>query len=627
MSGWDDQQRDTGRLRQRADEADRARARAEQEDVVIEGPRRLFIRAPGGASYRLVVTDAGLVAATNGADIPAEVAEGGSATTSPAGGLQRAANLSDLSSTVEARQHLGLNQVENKSSTTIRDELTSLNVTLALGYTPTSVVGLTGAYTLAAFKEGLSLVRADVGLGSVDNTSDSTKPVSTATGTALAAKEPTITAGAAGQYWRGDKTWQPLLVNGGNWSGVDLAVADGGTGASTAAVARANLGALGLVDKGVASGVASLDAAGKVPTSQLPALAITSTFVVNTQAAQLALVVEEGDVAVRTDVSRSYIRNAGTAGTMADWNELLTPPDAVLSVNGMTGAVTVTTITGNAGTASALLTARTITMTGDISWSVSFTGAGNATAVGTLATVTVAKGGTGATAAPAARANLGVAIGSDVQAYDADLAAIAALVTTGFGRGFLVLADAAAGRTALALGTLATQSGTFSGTSSGTNTGDQPGENVVSDPMFVQGSGRITTFGSGAYGSSGSVRYVSVPYASGGGYYANNNLPVPVTLGSGNRLYFAALIYHADRTSGYGFMKAECFDAAGASLGTVSVSAQPPAINSWVEVTGSATASIDTAMVRVYFDRTAAYLGGDSAGMIVRRLYCGGRPS
>jgi len=59
------------------------------------------------------------------------------------------------------------------------------------------------------------------------------------------------------------------------------------------------------------------------------------------------------------------------------------------------------------------------------------------------------------------------------QPLDSDLTAIAALTTTNYGRGFLPLADAAAGRTYLGLGTLATQSGTFSGTSSGTNTGDQ----------------------------------------------------------------------------------------------------------------------------------------------------------
>lgn len=45
--------------------------------------------------------------------------------------------------------------------------------------------------------------------------------------------------------------------------------------------------------------------------------------------------------------------------------------------------------------------------------------------------------------------------------------------TTSVGRSLMTAADAAAARTAIGLGTLATQNGTFSGTSSGTNTGDQ----------------------------------------------------------------------------------------------------------------------------------------------------------
>lgn len=65
------------------------------------------------------------------------------------------------------------------------------------------------------------------------------------------------------------------------------------------------------------------------------------------------------------------------------------------------------------------------------------------------------------------------AVAAGYQPLDADLTSIAALTTTAFGRGFLDLADAAAGRTKLSLGTLATQSGTFSGTSSGINSGDQ----------------------------------------------------------------------------------------------------------------------------------------------------------
>ena len=91
---------------------------------------------------------------------------------------------------------------------------------------------------------------------------------------------------------------------------------------------------LDAAQKGAANGVAPLDAGSKIPTAYLPALAITSTAVVASQAAQLALTAQEGDVAVRSDLNKSYIHNGGGAGTMADWQELLTPTDAVLSVNG-----------------------------------------------------------------------------------------------------------------------------------------------------------------------------------------------------------------------------------------------------------------------------------------------------
>jgi hypothetical protein len=95
-------------------------------------------------------------------------------------------------------------------------------------------------------------------------------------------------------------------------------------------------------NKGVSGGYASLDGGGKVPTSQLPALALTDVFTVASQVAQLALTAEEGDVAIRTDLNKSYVHNGGVAGTMADWSELLTPTDTVLSVNGEVGAVTLT---------------------------------------------------------------------------------------------------------------------------------------------------------------------------------------------------------------------------------------------------------------------------------------------
>jgi hypothetical protein len=54
------------------------------------------------------------------------------------------------------------------------------------------------------------ITKSDVGLSNVDNTSDLNKPISTATQTALNAKENTITAGTTLQYFRGDKTFQTL---------------------------------------------------------------------------------------------------------------------------------------------------------------------------------------------------------------------------------------------------------------------------------------------------------------------------------------------------------------------------------------------------------------------------------
>jgi hypothetical protein len=90
-------------------------------------------------------------------------------------------------------------------------------------------------------------------------------------------------------------------------------------------------------EKGAASGVATLDTGGKIPSTQLPSLAISETSVVASENEQLNLTVQEGDVAVRTDISKTYIHNGGTAGTMADWTELLSPADGVQSVNGDSG--------------------------------------------------------------------------------------------------------------------------------------------------------------------------------------------------------------------------------------------------------------------------------------------------
>lgn len=95
-----------------------------------------------------------------------------------------------------------------------------------------------------------------------------------------------------------------------------------------------------LAQKGAVSGVCELDADSKIPTSRLPLLAINAVFTVASQAAMLALTAEQGDVAVRSDTSRTYMLSTNSPSTLADWILLPNPTDLVLSVSGKIGAVT-----------------------------------------------------------------------------------------------------------------------------------------------------------------------------------------------------------------------------------------------------------------------------------------------
>jgi hypothetical protein len=153
--------------------------------------------------------------------------------------------------------------------------------------------------------------------------------------------------------------------------------------------------------------------------------------------------------------------------------------------------------------------------------------AGNATTATDLqATLVVAKGGTGATTAAAARTNLGVAIGTDVQAYDADLAALAGVTSaanalpyfsgsgtattttlSAYGRTLIDDADAATARSTLglvlgtdvqpfdgdlsAIGALAGASGVYVKTAS----------NTAALRTITAGAGITVTNGDGAAGN------------------------------------------------------------------------------------------------------------------------------
>ena len=92
------------------------------------------------------------------------------------------------------------------------------------------------------------------------------------------------------------------------------------------------------------------DVTGTLPVGNMAATALTTVQTAANQTAHLALTAQEGDVVVRSDENKTYMHNGGTAGSMADYTLLATPTDAVTSVNGNTGVVTVTeNVTTNLG--------------------------------------------------------------------------------------------------------------------------------------------------------------------------------------------------------------------------------------------------------------------------------------
>ncbi len=91
------------------------------------------------------------------------------------------------------------------------------------------------------------------------------------------------------------------------------------------AITNNNASYIPVAQKGAANGVATLDSSGKIPDAQIPAIAITNTSSVTSQAAMLALTAEVGDVAVRTDLSKTFILQNAPATTLANWIELKSP--------------------------------------------------------------------------------------------------------------------------------------------------------------------------------------------------------------------------------------------------------------------------------------------------------------
>lgn len=168
---------------------------------------------------------------------------------------------------------------------------------------------------------GTGITKAAVGLGSVDNTSDAAKPVSTAQATAIGLKaniaSPTFTGTVGGIT--------SAMVGLGSVNNTTDAAKPVSTAAQTALNLKADL------------------VGGFVPSSQIPALSLTTSVPVASQAAMLALTagqVQPGDLALRSDGAGTFMLMAADPSLIGNWSLLTSPTDAVVSVNSQTGAVT-----------------------------------------------------------------------------------------------------------------------------------------------------------------------------------------------------------------------------------------------------------------------------------------------
>ena len=92
---------------------------------------------------------------------------------------------------------------------------------------------------------------------------------------------------------------------------------------------------------GANNGAASLDAGGKIPSVQIPAISFSSVDVVNDMTAMLSLPITRliGSIAVRLDSSKNFVLAQLPASNRANWVELVNPDAPVKTVNGLTGYV------------------------------------------------------------------------------------------------------------------------------------------------------------------------------------------------------------------------------------------------------------------------------------------------
>ncbi len=272
-------------------------------------------------------------------------------------------------------------------------------------------------------------------------------------------------------------------ITGGTITGItDLTVADGGTGASDAATARQNLGTeIGVDVQAYDAGLASIAGLTTAANQSIYLTAADTYAAYSLTAAGRALLDDADAAAQRTTLGLGALATLGTvdASTITD------------------GSV------GTAELANSSVTIGKLSLVAqDLAGSLIADGGITAAKLATDAVTTVKISNDAVTYAKI----------QDVSATDRLLGrattgagVVEEITCTSAGRALIDDADAAAQRTTLGLGTLATQSGTFSGTHSGTSSGTNTGDQTITLTGAVSGTGTgsfTTTLGTGVVGTT-----------------------------------------------------------------------------------------------------------------------------